>query len=304
MALVTLCPGCGTTYKIYPEQLQAQNGLVRCGKCQIVFNGFSTLITIDESEIEYLPVSANLNSASEQSSEIKEAVDNLAVLDSVVGERQADANALPVFGNAHETAVQQTETAAGVAAVGPETTENTESGIPASDFLSDTIRERPARYWLWQVGSLLLFVAMMGQAIIAYRADLAVQLPQTRPYLEQLCNIFGCSVPLPANIQLLSIVSSDLQISDPENQPDVATLTAIIRNHATQAQALPALKLLLTDMNEQMLASRVFTAIDYLPSADRNKMSILPSQEITVRLYLDNSQIKPTGYRLQILYLE
>ena len=53
MALVTLCPGCGTTFRVNAAQLQIQSGDVRCGHCQRVFNGFATLITVNESDIEY-----------------------------------------------------------------------------------------------------------------------------------------------------------------------------------------------------------------------------------------------------------
>lgn len=55
MALVTFCPGCNTTFRVNSAQLQAHNGDVRCGHCERVFNGFATLITVNESAIEYPP---------------------------------------------------------------------------------------------------------------------------------------------------------------------------------------------------------------------------------------------------------
>lgn len=304
MALVTLCPDCGTTYKIYPEQLQVKNGLVRCGKCQVVFNGFSTLITIDETEIEYLSARADTGSVLGESSEHQEIAGNSAGLHNMTNEQLIQASTAHVFENKPETSVQQNKAAvAGVASVSENCSENTDPDKPVSDFLSDAVSESSSRYWFWRAGNLVLFFLLIGQAVITYRADLATEFPQTRPYLEQFCKILSCSVPLPADIRLLSIVSSDLQVNDPENQPGVATLTAIIRNHAKRPQALPALKLLLTDVHDQLLASRIFTSTDYLSPDMRKKISILPNHEITVQLYLDNSQIKPTGYRLQILYI-
>jgi hypothetical protein len=147
-----------------------------------------------------------------------------------------------------------------------------------------------------------LCVLLIVQVIHVFRADLAIQVPQTRPYLEGYCAVLGCTVALPKNIQLLSIVSSDLQVKNPEYQPDVATLTTVIRNHAPHAQALPALKLFLTDRHNQVLASRILTAADYLAEGQREKKAIQPNQEIIIQLYLDNSQLKSTGYRLQLLY--
>jgi predicted Zn finger-like uncharacterized protein len=50
MALVTRCPNCGTAFRVTPFHLQAHGGDVRCGRCTKVFNGFSTLATMQEPE--------------------------------------------------------------------------------------------------------------------------------------------------------------------------------------------------------------------------------------------------------------
>ena len=54
MALITICPHCSTTFRVSSEQLHSHNGDVRCGQCDEVFNGFATLVTVEESEIEYV----------------------------------------------------------------------------------------------------------------------------------------------------------------------------------------------------------------------------------------------------------
>jgi predicted Zn finger-like uncharacterized protein len=50
MALVTRCPDCATAFRITPLHLQAHGGNVRCGHCARVFNGFTTLATMQERE--------------------------------------------------------------------------------------------------------------------------------------------------------------------------------------------------------------------------------------------------------------
>ncbi len=300
MALVTLCPGCGTTYKIIPEQLQAQSGLVRCGKCQVIFNGFATLITIDESEIQYQSTPVKKKTASGTSDEIKESAH---LPDTSSCEPQADANAAfqsDLLQNEAARPAEFPESEMGIASTCSlvPSTYNASSG----DFLSE-VSQRSPQHWRWKFGNIALIILLIGQIFHAYRADLAIMAPQSRPYLEQYCHIMGCTVPLPGNVQLLSIVSSDMAVRDPENQPEVATLTAVVRNHASFTQALPALKLFLTDMHNQLLASRIFTAADYLASAQKQKTAIQPNQEIIIQLYLDNSQLKSTGYQLELLYL-
>src|SRR5258706_11639308 len=48
MSIATQCPSCGTTFRVTPPQLQAQHGMVRCGRCAQVFDGFKTLTTLPE----------------------------------------------------------------------------------------------------------------------------------------------------------------------------------------------------------------------------------------------------------------
>jgi predicted Zn finger-like uncharacterized protein len=44
MSLVTRCPGCSTAFRVLPGQLAARNGQVRCGKCNLVFDGIAALV--------------------------------------------------------------------------------------------------------------------------------------------------------------------------------------------------------------------------------------------------------------------
>src|SRR3954465_3007536 len=48
MSIVTQCPSCGTKFRVTPPQLQAQHGMVRCGRCAQVFDGFKTLATLPD----------------------------------------------------------------------------------------------------------------------------------------------------------------------------------------------------------------------------------------------------------------
>ena len=82
----------------------------------------------------------------------------------------------------------------------------------------------------------------------------------------------------------------------------MATLNALIRNHASFSQGLPALQLSLLDAQDQLLASRIFTAQEYLPESEKSLQFMRPQQEIEVQLNFDNSRLHAWGYRLQLLY--
>src|SRR5688572_22494841 len=48
MAMLTRCPACNTSFRVAPAHLQAQQGMVRCGRCMTVFDGFKTLSTVED----------------------------------------------------------------------------------------------------------------------------------------------------------------------------------------------------------------------------------------------------------------
>src|SRR5665647_237126 len=54
MALVTRCPNCATAFRVTAQHLQVHGGDVRCGHCAHVFNGFATLCTVQEPEVDDL----------------------------------------------------------------------------------------------------------------------------------------------------------------------------------------------------------------------------------------------------------
>jgi predicted Zn finger-like uncharacterized protein len=46
--MVTKCPACDTVFRVTPEQLQAREGKVRCGRCMTVFDGAKALAAVAE----------------------------------------------------------------------------------------------------------------------------------------------------------------------------------------------------------------------------------------------------------------
>jgi len=299
MALVTRCSSCGTTYKIYPEQLQIQNGFVRCGECRAVFNGFATLITVDESEIEYPSTLEAKNASDQTTADIARSA--LLADEKHYGITEPYEDRYDEK-HADDGTEQHSISLTPVDAVTFEPKEQSRAE-PVSDFLFDEKQPKTREYWTWMAASIGLFLLLIIQGVYAFRADLVKSFPQSRSALAGFCVPLGCSLPFPENIQLLSIVYSDLEVRDPEHYPEVLTLNTIFRNHATYAQALPALQLSLTDRHDQLLASRVFTADEYLPKAQKGVIAIKRGQELAIQLYIDNSKLKSSGYRVELLYL-
>jgi predicted Zn finger-like uncharacterized protein len=177
---------------------------------------------------------------------------------------------------------------------GPVGTPDTGALFPAAEL------ERPGRRAGWAAGSILLVLVLMAQIAFHYRGEIALLSPEMRPMLAELCANLGCDLPLPRRAELISIESSDLQ-ADPAN-PSVMVLTATLRNRAAFAQPHPWLELTLTDMQDQPLARRVLAAQDYLDRSTSVEAGFPGNSELPVKLYMEASSLKATGYRLYLFF--
>ena len=153
---------------------------------------------------------------------------------------------------------------------------------------------------VWGLINICILVALVGQAIYLYRAELSVFLPSARPYLEQYCETLNCKIPISQQTELLSIESSDMQKD--AAQQGVATLIVMIRNQATLPQLFPSLELTLTDTKDKALASRIFSPREYLKKNGHLSETIEPDKEISVTLKIDSGDLNAAGYRLLLLY--
>jgi predicted Zn finger-like uncharacterized protein len=153
---------------------------------------------------------------------------------------------------------------------------------------------------LMGIGSVVLFFGLIAQATYAFRNQIAVRLPQAKPVLAKICSVFDCQVDLPAQIDAVSIESSELQTLPAVK--DTFVLTTLLRNHSATAQAWPNIELTLNDTNEKAVARRVFTPREYMTSPQDLARGFAPKSEQSVRLFFELSQLKPMGYRVYLFY--
>lgn len=308
MALVTICPHCSTTFRVSSEQLHSHNGDVRCGQCDEVFNGFATLVTVEESEIEYVvkPAEKLIISAFTEN-EPQHSASNLAQASTLIDKTELP---LSYYLNQKKDTDQDKKEVETTKSAYEEKIEIYESGkndlldntisSESTDFF-DAVPAKKTRHGIWGLGGLVLLLLLAGQLLYAFRAEVS-QIPSLRPILEQFCAVVSCKVDLPRDLSQLSIVTSDLKIN-PSQQSGVIKLYATIQNHASYTQAMPALKLTLTDVHGKVLVHRVFTPKDYQGPSINPTQGIKPNDVIEIVLDLDKGDLEVTGYRLALLFL-
>jgi predicted Zn finger-like uncharacterized protein len=147
-------------------------------------------------------------------------------------------------------------------------------------------------------GSALLLIALAAQGLSTFRNVLAARYPQAKPGLVATCAVFGCKVELPAQIDVLSIETGELQTLG----ANTFSFTTLLRNPGTLAQAWPHIELTLTDANDKPLVRRVFTPAEYLPPGVTPAKGFGARSEQPVKLFFELNQIKASGYHIAIFY--
>ena len=223
MALITRCPNCATAFRVTPLQLQAHGGDVRCGHCSHIFNGFAALATMQEPEAVDLPgKKVPDKSESPEIPSISESPITALTDPEVSSPATANGTTQP---EAAQTQSAQTQAASEVS---PTTATEPEASIvresvrqvphvsgalgssPAEDYPPDDYTDEyafhaaPSRKTplAWGFASLFLLVVLAAQAIYFYRAQLSVIAPAARPFLEQYCELLGCTIPPPHKMSI------------------------------------------------------------------------------------------------------
>ena len=290
---VTQCPACATRFNVSEAQLEARDGLVRCGRCETVFNAAEHLLPDEPSPQLSLPIDevATADADAEAGNDdlplpADSDVRSQHFIPPQTGDAVSGADPAPLadLGGLEETPptlAQQVQ----FYDADPEQ----ESAPPAA--------RRRAAAWLF---GLLLLLLLIAQAAYFFRSELALRLPALKPVLVQVCELLSCTIELPRDADLLSIESSELEAD--AKQPNAFTLHVLLHNHATHAQALPSLELTLTDTQDQVIARRIFHPVDYLQGLAEKIDALAAKRELALALHLETAELRPTGYRLLLFY--
>lgn len=315
MSMVTRCPSCATVFRVTPQQLQAHQGQVRCGRCLTVFDGFEGLATLLDQAQPETPLRPAADSAARSAANATTAAQTEATVmrdPAAPAPEPAAAPLLPAgfeFEPIETRAKPKVQLAAGSDMKPAAIKASAESGaavkststVSADKLFLEQAHSRQRRgSRAWAVVSALMLLTLAGQASYFYRSELAANYPDLKPALARMCELLQCSVPLPQRPKLINIEASDLQTVDPA-RPGVIQLTATLRNHAGYDLGYPALDLVLTNTKEHTLARRIFMPEEYLERG-RDVMAGIPSSaEITIRLELETGDLGAAGFRLDLL---
>lgn len=310
----TLCPHCETRFRIVEAQLESHHGMVRCGNCLQAFDARPSFVPDQPHPQLELPMQGEATEQTEERPIDEPAAPEAPLPAAIAPEDETKIAAdvqpeIPYPGTAdlvqpepipadvpHEAQLAEPHSADAVVQHHKTLSEQL---AEVQDEIGSAAQPKRLR-WPWAIAVLLLLLILLAQAAYFFRVDLAARLPGLKPALTGFCQLLNCSVPLPQKSDLMSIESSELESNHAHE--NLITLNALLRNRAPYAQAYPNLELTLNDTQDKPLARRIFRPTDYLPPSENEKTGLLPNHELGIKLNLDTTSLKPSGYRLVLFY--
>ena len=282
--LITTCGNCQARFRVTPQQLNARQGQVRCGKCQGVFNGFQALERFPDDDTGGRLLAAQEHREREKAE--RGATDAAETYRTVPRPQAIEMPDVETVDERPPPPPPPRQTYVPPAYLAKELTLD----LPPED--------PPSRAWWF--GVVLVLVVLLAELAFAFRGPMAQRYPALRPSLEVACTWLKCSVPYAREDGFLKLEDSELL--EVPGKPTEIALAARIRNLASVSQEYPYLELTLTDNSGQAAARRVLRPTDYLGRPLAPGEVIAPGVEIALQLRLETPRLKATGYELLLFY--
>ncbi len=134
----------------------------------------------------------------------------------------------------------------------------------------------------------------MTQSAVAWHDELAQAAPILRPALQVACVLADCKLEPVRRLKDLSIESSQLT----QLGGTIYQLSATVRNRAPMELATPALDLVLTGSDGQVVARRVLRWADFGLRA----RSMAAQQELSLQTNLNTGNASVAGFTIELFY--
>lgn len=150
------------------------------------------------------------------------------------------------------------------------------------------------RVALW-LASLLLAATLCLQIGLHFHDRLAADWPGLREPLAVLCEVGGCEITAPLQIDALSVESSGLTEMA---QGGVYRLSVVLRNRAPHPVGTPSVDLSLTDANGRLIARRMLSPHEFSVTTP----ALGPASDTAWQVLVSAGETRIAGYAVEIFY--
>ena len=330
--MYTRCPHCQTYFKISAEQLKKAGGKVRCGQCTKVFNSLGNLL-------EDLPVAlSDRNKPAPQHPATpaarpaapppaKPAVPRplppkpaAPIIPPRPPPKPAPAPAPKVAVKraavVDDSVVFHVDESPSSAAARDEretlhlTDEDKIEHVPGGSFSSvrdmvlypgPRIEEPPTVFGnaFWGTGVGVLLTIFILQYSYSMRDDLA-RYPELRPWVQKLCEIAQCDVPMQQNVDLIKLTHRDITIHP--RVKGALLINAVFVNNANFTQSFPLMQITLSDINGRIIAKRRFQPVEYLDADVNIRRGMTPNNPVQIVLEIGDPGKDAVNFEFNFFY--
>lgn len=257
------CPGCATRFRVTTAQLEAAEGLVRCGACLHVFRASEH--QVDAAAAEPSPVTP--------ADDVRQARRHRSVL-SRPEESLPDA----------------------VPELDPASLSFDAEGLRREDLVpADPAPAR--RRWPWALLVLAGLVALPAQYLHRNLDALALD-PERRPWLERACDLLGCELPEPVLAD--AIRSQRLTVQSHPQRDDGLRVEVVLVNRAPWPQPFPDIELRFSDLDGRPVAARVFHPAEYLGGELTGRRTMPTGTPVRIALDLADPGPDALNYEMRL----
>lgn len=157
---------------------------------------------------------------------------------------------------------------------------------------------RPAMRWALLLVLLALLALLIVQIVLKERDRIAAVEPATRPVLQALCDVTGCSLSPLRQIESIIIDSSSFS----RVRGDDYQLGFALRNTAPIAIAMPSIELSLTDPQDKPVIRRVLQPAEFAAGAHSLDKSSVWSGSLALSVKAGANTDRIAGYRVLAFY--
>jgi predicted Zn finger-like uncharacterized protein len=274
--LFTRCPDCQTTFRITDEVLRKAEGQVRCGRCSNIFNAYAGLHEHPETQVaKPRRASAPAQQPTPRAAGSERTATRPAAATASTVTRGASAtNALARARRADEPdesdESDQPNAAAPRADMRAEAIDIVLGGetppAAASIWTLESVLEPPPRHTAaWSVATVVAALVLLGQALHAFRGDLAAQ-NAIGPVVQRAYALLGMPLVPRWNLAQYEVIDTIATVEPSTSGHGNLLLAARIRNRGPRVQPYPHIQLQLLDRWEGAVGTRVFAPDEYLPA--------------------------------------
>jgi predicted Zn finger-like uncharacterized protein len=260
------CPECRTVFTVTDKQLAQRKGLVRCGRCDAVF----------QADQNFVDLTVTGKAAQKPDTT------------TVPGKTEADSGA-PA--KKEPVTSQQTDS--------PSENQAYQTPLPTvSELIHGRKLGARTRPVFWGMAIILMAILLAGQWMYFNRDELARD-KQWAPYVQLFCASLHCTITPRHDVGLVEL--ADTRVTPHPKFDKALRVKATLINRARYTQPYPLMEVTLTDTEGKVLARKRFHAKEYLKNNKQVETGLVPNVAHKAQMEITSPETTADGYEIRLL---